>query len=526
MSTSEHFDVIIIGSGAGGGSLAYRLAPSGKRVLILERGEFLPREKENWDPRENFIKRRYSSETWYDRRDKPFHPEHYYCVGGNTKMYGAVLARFRREDFGELDHFGGAVSPGWPIAYDDLEPYYTQAEQLYQVRGERDGDPTEPYASGPYPFPPVSHEPEMQEMADGLSQAGYHPSHLPIGIQLNEQHPHFSKCIRCDTCGGHPCLVHAKCDAEVMAVRPAIEYPNVELLTGARVTRLKTNRSGRTVTQVLVERNGQLEEYRGDIVVVAAGACNTSRLLLASACDQHPRGLANGSDQVGRNFMLHHRSVLVAFSARKNTTRYQMTLGLNDFYFGSDEFPFPMGRIQSLGMMKGAMFQGRGPVAAPLGVLDRLADRSIAFLITGEDLPDPRNRVTLAGDDALKVSYEPNNLAGMRRLESKFKSLLTEITRRRGVLSRGIHVVQPVGLEGMGHQSGTCRFGTDPATSVLDVNCRAHEMENLYVVDASFFPSVGAMNPTLTIIANALRVGDRILQRLGAQTKSHLRHSQ
>ncbi len=298
---TQPYDVIIIGTGAGGGTLAYRLAPSGKRILLLERGDFLPREKQNWDVDDVFVKSRYvSQDTWYDAKGKPFQPGTHYFVGGATKLYGAALFRMRQEDFGELQHDDG-MSPAWPISYEALEPYYTQAERIYQVHGQHEADPTDPPASAPYPFAPLSHEPRIQELRDSLAKVGYHPAPAPTAILLNEQDRHNSLCIRCDTCDGFPCLVHAKADAEVMCVRPALEHANVTMVTNAHVTRLKTNASGHEVNEVVVSRNGATETYQGSLVVVAAGAANSARLLLMSANDIHPNGLANGSDQVGRS---------------------------------------------------------------------------------------------------------------------------------------------------------------------------------------------------------------------------------
>ena len=284
------YDVIVIGSGAGGGTLVRRLAPSGKRILLLERGDWLPREPENWDARSVFVENRYVSEdTWYDEHGKAFQPQVHYCVGGATKLYGAALYRLRAEDFGELAHHDG-VSPAWPIGYDEMEPYYTLAEQLYQVHGARGEDPTEPPASAPYPFPAVSHEPRIQQLSDDLAAAGHHPFHAPCGVMLDEANMPFGRCVRCATCDGFPCLVHAKSDAEVLAVRPALEHPNVTLVTNAEAVRLETNANGTAVTGVVVERDGARETYAGDIVVVSCGAANSAKLLLASGGDAHPAG--------------------------------------------------------------------------------------------------------------------------------------------------------------------------------------------------------------------------------------------
>ncbi len=511
----QHYDVIIIGTGAGGGTLAYRLAPSGKRILLLERGDFLPREKQNWDVDEVFLKNRYvSQDTWYDHQGKPFQPGSHYFVGGATKLYGAALFRLRQEDFGALKHHDG-ISPAWPITYEDLEPYYTQAEHLYQVHGRRDADPTEPPASAPYLFPPVSHEPRIQELYDDLQKAGYHPSPAPTGILLNEQDRHRSVCIRCDTCDGFPCLVHAKADAEVICVRPALTSPNVTLVTQAHVRRLTTSASGREVTEVVVDRNGAAETYRGNMVVVSAGAANSARLLLMSANDQHPRGLANGSDQVGRNYMFHNSTAVVAISRRENPTMFQKTLSLNDFYFGASDCAYPLGNLQMIGKSQGVMFRGDAPRLIPDMTLDQMAKHAVDFWLTTEDLPDPNNRITVNAAGEIQLNYTFNNQEPTRRLEAKLHAMLEHLGCHRHLIPNNLYLGKHIPIAGVGHQAGTCRFGTDPATSVLDVNCKAHELDNLYVVDTSFFPSIGAVNPSLTAMANALRVGDHLLARLG-----------
>ena len=338
---TESYDVIIIGTGAGGGTLARHLAPSGKRILLLERGDWLPREPQNWSDQDVFVDNRYvSPDTWYDASGKPFQPGVHYFVGGATKMYGAALYRLRKEDFGELQHHDG-ISPAWPISYDELEPYYTLAEQHYHVHGARGEDPTEPPSSAPYPHPAVSHEPRIQQLADDLAAAGYRPFHAPCGIMLDESNPPFSTCIRCATCDGFPCLVHAKSDAEVLGVRPALEHSNVTLLTNARVTRLDTNGEGTAVTEVVVDRESGEERFSADVVVVACGAANTAKLLLESRNEKHPNGLANGSDQVGRNYMFHDSTAVLALSREENATAYQKTLGLNDFYFGLGRLRVP-----------------------------------------------------------------------------------------------------------------------------------------------------------------------------------------
>jgi choline dehydrogenase-like flavoprotein len=519
---SLHYDVIVIGSGAGGGTLTRRLAASGKRILLLERGGWLPREPANWGPHEVFVDNRYVSEdTWYDADGRPFQPQIHYFVGGATKLYGAALYRLRSEDFGELRHHDGP-SPAWPIGYDELEPYYTEAERVYQVHGARGEDPTEPPASAPYPFPAVSHEPRIQQLSDDLEAAGHHPFHAPCGVMLNERDMPHSACVRCATCDGFPCLVHAKSDAEVLAVRPALEHENVTLLTGAEVVRLETNAAGTAVTGVVVERDGERESYAGDLVVVSCGAANSAKLLLASASEQHPRGLANGSDQVGRNYMFHASQAVLALSKEPNPTVFQKTLGLNDFYFGGPGVDYPLGNIQMVGKSSAEMYRGEKPLQtklAPQWTLDKVAEHAVDFWLSTEDLPRPENRVTLRSDGSIALAYLPTNEAPKERLLHELKSLLGQLGMHHDhLLPRHAYLKNDIPVAGVAHQAGTCRFGTDPATSVLDVDCKAHEVDNLYVVDTSFFPSIGAVNPALTAMANALRVGDRILERLGAST--------
>jgi choline dehydrogenase-like flavoprotein len=510
----QPYDVIIIGTGAGGGTLAYRLAPSGRRILSLERGEYLPREKDNWDSRAVVVESKYKAhETWLDRSGKDFHPGTHYWVGGNTKFYGAALVRFRKEDFGEIRHHGG-VSPAWPIGYDELEPYYTEAEHLYHVHGERGLDPTEPPASAPYRFPAVSHEPRIQELVDDLARVGHRPFPLPVGIMLDEKNPRASRCIRCATCDGFPCLVNAKADAQVVCVDPATEHANVTLLTGAQVTRLETGGSGREVTRVHVERNGAKEVYSGSIVVAACGAINSAALLLRSASDKHPRGLGNGSDVVGRHYMCHLNSMFLAISRHPNPTRFQKTIGLNDFYFRSEDWDFPMGHISMVGKTDAQMLSAGAPAIVPGLTLDYMARHSLDFWMTSEDLPDPNNRVAVEKDGRVRLSYRPNNEEAHRRLQAKLKSLLKAIGCEDHLLPLNVYIGKRIPLAGTAHQNGTIRFGRDPKTSALDVNCRMHEVDNLYVVDSSFFPSSTAVNPALTIMANALRVGDHLLRRL------------
>ena len=515
---SERYDVIIIGSGAGGGTLAHRLAPSGKRILILERGDWLPREALNWNVDAVFADNRYvSPDTWMLPGGKSFQPQVHYFVGGATKVFGAALYRLRKEDFGELKHYDG-ISPAWPLGYDEFEPYYTEAEHLYQVHGEHGSDPTEPPASKPYPAPPVSHEPRIQKLSDDLTAAGYHPFPAPAAVMLNEVDMAYSRCIRCQTCDGFPCLVHAKSDAEVISVRPALEQPNVTLLRNARALKLETNAAGMAVTGVVAEVNGAPERFEADIVVVSCGAANSAALLLRSASDKHPAGLANGSGQVGRNYMFHNSQAVLALSLTSNDTMFQKTLALNDFYFGMEGFPYPMGNIQMIGKTLPGMYRAEKPILtalAPDRALEWISRHAVDFWLTTEDLPDPDNRVTVDTEGRITLAYKPNNQVPMQKLYEKLRSMLSDIgLQPQHLVARNLYMHNEIPLAGCAHQAGTCRFGDDPATSVLDRNCKAHELDNLYVVDTSFFVSIGAVNPSLTAIANALRVGDYLRQRL------------
>jgi choline dehydrogenase-like flavoprotein len=509
----DRYDVIIIGSGAGGGTLVNRLAPSGKKILLLERGEFVRRERQNWDPQAAVSDARYhAEETWLDKDGSAFRPGTHYNVGGNTKFYGAALFRMREPDFGELKHHGG-VSPAWPISYDELEPYYTQAERLYHVHGARGEDPTEPRVSAPFSHPAVSHEPVIQRLSDQLAKVGFRPFHVPVGVMLDERDPVNSTCIRCATCDGFPCLVNAKSDADVLGVRPALRHPNVTLRTRALVKRLETSGSGREVSEVVVERDGVEERYAANVVVVSGGAINSAALLLRSASGKHPQGLANGSGVVGRHYMSHNNSMLVALSKEENPTLFHKTFAMTDFYFGADDFPFPLGCIQLMGNAHAEVLGEGAPPGTPKRILRLMASHGIPFWLTSEDLPDPENRVALTSEGGIQLRYTPNNLEGHTRLGAKVREMLAKAKMRK-VIPTNLYIGGRIPLAGVAHQCGTVRFGADPKTSALDTSCRSHEVENLYVVDGSFFPSSSAVNPALTIMANALRVGDRILERL------------
>lgn len=497
---NERFDIVIIGSGAGGGTLARALSRTSARILILERGLPVPRESENWSPRAVWKDLRYrTTERWLDAEGREFLPYMHYNVGGNSKFWGSVLFRLRREDFGALEHMGG-TSPAWPIDYDTLAPYYDRAERMYHVHGAVGDDPTEP-PRGAYPYPSIPHSTEMGGLVARLRALGLHPSPLPLGL-IRPGEP--GGCTLCDTCNSFPCRLGAKSDAETCAVQPATERPNVELRTDARARRLLMDSTGTRVTGIEVEQRGGVTQIDADLVVVSCGAVNSAALLLRSAGHRHPQGLANGSGLVGRRYMAHQATMMEGFHPlRRNHTVFQKTVAINDYYLRGPSTPFPLGQIQSQGRTHGVMAQTAYPMI-PVWAYDAWVARGVDWLVMSEDLPDAENRVTVDANDRIQLSYRSNNAAPHALLVKETARLL----KRLGFWAVVKH---SHGSRNTTHQCGTAVFGIDPATSVLDPFCRTHEVRNLFVVDASFFPSSAAVNPALTIIAQALRVADHIM---------------
>ena len=493
-------DVVIIGSGAGGGTLARALAPTAARILIIERGDFIPREPENWDPAAVWKELRYrTAERWLDGAGRAFRPYTHYCVGGNTKFWGSVLYRLRKEDFEATEHADG-VSPAWPIDYATLAPYYDRAERLYAVHGERGADPTEPPA-GPLPHPPIAHADEIAELVERLREQGLHPSPLPLGL-LDPGAP--DGCILCNTCNSFPCRRHAKSEAETCCIRPVLAQANVTLWTNALARRLLTDPRGRRVVAVEVERNGEIVRARAPVVVAACGAVNSAALLLRSATGRHPGGLANSSGLVGARYMAHLATMMQGFHPlRRNHAVFQKTVAINDFYLRGPDTGYPLGQIQSQGRTHGVMAQTAAPWI-PLWAYDAWVARGVDWLAMTEDLPRRENRVTVEPDGRIRLRYRPNNCAAHDRLVAEMRRIL----RRLGFWKVMIHSHAEKNTT---HQCGTLCFGVDPRESVLDPWCRAHDVENLFVVDASFFPSSAAVNPGLTIAAQALRVADHII---------------
>ncbi len=496
--SEKHFDVIIIGTGAGGGTMAYQLAGSGKSILILERGDYLVRSKDNWDPAKVFGKEIYhTQEKWLTKNGKPFRPGQAYFVGGQTKVYGAALLRLRKEDFGEIQ-YGEGVSPAWPIAYEDLEPYYQEAEQLYFVHGEQGEDPTEAHRDRAFPYPKLSHEPRIEEISKELKTLGLRPFHLPIGVKRFEDSLRQSPCLRCETCDGFPCAVNAKGDAEISCLNHALQHPNVTLLTQAKVERLETDSLGHKIQAVKVRHQGQVREYSADLFILSAGAINSSALLLNSRDHKNPNGVSNSSGLVGRNYMCHNNSAMLAIHPhKKNPTLFQKTIGINDYYFGRQDGP--IGHIQLLGKATEGLLKADKP-EVPSFILKWMAEHSVDWWFTTEDLPKPENRVTVTENGNIRLSYTANNRKPHLKLIQVFKKKLWHLGFR-------ILLEKAMPIHAVAHQVGTTVFGRDPKQSVLDPWCRSHDHENLFIVDGGFFPSSSAVNPSLTIAAQALRVG-------------------
>lgn len=491
-------DVLVVGSGMGGSAVAFRLRNSGLNVLVAERGERLPREPENWDPTEVFKSKRYRpTEQWVDvHNGTEFGPGVHYNVGGNTKVYGACLPRFRQADFGAIEYDEG-LSPPWPVTYETLEPYYAAAEKELLVHGDDSEDPTAPWRSGPYPFPAISHEPCIEELADSWRNQGLSPVSMPVGIDLREG----GSCIRCGTCDGFPCRLGAKADAETSFLDPALGHENIQLLTGARVMGLKAK--GRKVASAVVRQGGVERVIKFRHLVLAAGAVNTAALLLRSG-DRSGKGLANSSGLVGRNYMVHNSTFFVAVDPRrKNTTTFTKTLGLHDWYGKGVDNPTPLGGVQMLGKLQAPMISAARPYV-PTKILAAMTQRSMDLYLTTEDLPSPNNGVKLDPGGKIGIEWTPSNL----RPHAELVKRMTRVMRSAGY---PLIFNERMGIETNSHMCGTAVMGDDPASSVVASNGLAHDLDNLWIADSSVFPSSAALNPALTIAANAIRTGDEVL---------------
>lgn len=486
-------DVVIIGTGAGGAAAAWSLRDSGRRVLLVEQGDFLPREAQNWDPREVFVKSRYKNVgRWRDASTGAmFKPGVHDYVGGNTKVFGAAFPRFRESDFGAVEHVDG-TSPAWPIDYAELEPWYCRAEQMYGVHGVED-DPTAPWRSQPYPYPAIPHEPGIQRLVDTLYAQGYRPSSVPIGIDLRDG----GRCIRCRTCDGYPCAVDAKSDADLKGVRPAIEG-DVRLMTRTAATRVVTNDAGTAVTGVELEREGHRWTVTAPVVVVACGSVRSATLLMRSANAAHPGGLGNGHDQLGRHYMQHVNTGLISIDPRRrNDGFFQKTFQVNDFYFAGRDGGFPWGNLQALGKLQTQQLVSSRP-KLPEPMLAYIAAHSVEWWVMSEDLPLSEHRIRLGADGVPEVTWRPTNTS----THQKLIKAASEMMRSAGF---PVSVHETFTITTNSHQCGTLRMGDDPAMSVTDRDSQVHGIAGLIVGDSSVFVSSAAVNPALTISALAMR---------------------
>ena len=481
-------DVVVIGSGMGGGTFAWALARRGIDVLVLERGQRLPKEPQNTSAEAVFVQRRYKpDDTWYAEDGTPFAPGVHYVVGGNTKVYGSSLPRLRERDFEETQYPSG-ISPAWPFSYADLEPYYVEAERLYNVHGTP-GE-FEPWRSEPYPYPALEHEPYVAETLSRLRAQGLHPTTTAMGVDLRPG----GACIRCGTCDGFPCRWDAKSDAEVCALDPAVETGRVRLVTGAYVDRLETDASGR-VSRAVGALDGEPLEVTGGTFVLAAGAANSAALLLRS-------GIANSSGLVGRRYMVHNNTHIAAIDPRRtNDVVFQKTACVNDFYDDMGD-GYPGGTLQLIGKVQASMMKTH-VTRAPLSVLKPMAARSMEWLVMTEDTPDPVNQVRVDSAGRIRVAWQRTNYDRHELLLAKAR----EVLKHAGYVAV---FEQRFDISMNSHMCGTAVAGNDPSESVVDATCRSHDVANLYIADSSVFPSSGAQNPALTIAANALRVAEQV----------------
>jgi choline dehydrogenase-like flavoprotein len=495
------YDIVIVGSGMGGGTLAYVLRDSGAQILLVERGDFIPSEPENWSVDAVFSDGRYKAkDRWQAADGRWYEPGLTYAVGGNTKVFGAALPRFRPSDFGEVQHADG-MSPAWPFTYEEIEPFYAAAEQLFGVHGEIELG-QEGARRDDFPFPPVPDEPPISELRNRLRESGYTPSYIPLGIDLRPG----GRCVRVATCDGFVCKLDAKADADIRCVRPALKSGTVDILTRAYARRILSRAGGGRATGIEVEVDGQVQTIHAGLVVVSCGAVNSAALLLRSETSGG-RSLANSSRTVGRHYMVHNNSIMLAVRpVSRNKVVFQKTLYVNDFYDrGTDDHPYPLGHIQLIGKVRAQMTRAQAPWA-PAWARRYVTDRSTDWWLFTEDLPDPENRVEITDGGAIRVHWKANNVRAHDVLVREARKMV-----RAG--GYPLTFSRKTGIEVCSHQAGTVRAGVDGTTSALDPTCRAHDVDNLYVVDASFFPSLPVMNPALTIAANALRVGQHILAR-------------
>ena len=512
----KRYDYIIIGTGAGGSTIAYKLAKTGKSILILEKGDFLPEEASHGNSKAFVVDGEYqTNDKCLNTEDNELGSMTHYHTGRDSKMYGAALVRMSASDFEEVKHFGGN-SPSWPIEYSELEPYYAKAEKLYHIKGETGVNTTNQTLSSNGKRAALSLEPRMQEIFSTFHRHGLHPAPLAIGVKLPKNEKIKNSELDLSMFDGYPDITESIADVHIIGLIKALKHKNVRLKTNREAIQLLTDDSGEKVTEVICKTaKGKEEIYTGDTIIVSCGAIDSAALLLKSKSELHQEGLANGSGLVGRNLMLHNNGTVVAISEKANDSEFQSAYIISDFYHKSDDSKYPLGSIQFIDKtdpdtLKNELMEIK---TNDKWDIENVADHSIEFFITSEDLPRLNNRVVVTDTNQIKLEYSQNNLEAYTRLRKKLIGLLDYIDCEEGYCKDTTYAGFSLNICGVSHQNGTCKFGVDPETSVLDVNCKAHELENLYVVDSSFFCSSAAVNPSLTIIANALRVGDHLLKQ-------------
>ncbi len=494
----EH-DVIVIGAGAAGASLAAELVSAGQQVLVLERGDPLPLAEQNVSGIPLLRQKRHQlQESWFGPDGDPFQPQTIYAPGGNTKIWGGVLERMREVEFTGLTMQEGR-SPDWQLRYGDLAPWYDKAERLFRVHGRAGLDPTEPPRAAPFPFEPRPIAPFLESLGEGLKRQGLHPYPLPLSWADAPDHP--------------------RGDAEGCGLAPALATGRLHLRTGAKVRTIAVAAHGRQVEGVEAEIAGQRWLFRAHQVVLAAGAVNTPVILLRSRSEPHPHGLANGSEQVGRNLMKPQLSVILQRASQPNDGRYDRSWGITDYVGGDRNVAYALGTIHTGGgVLRDSLFAESPPVLSlvsrllPDGALEWLADRSFTWWAMTPVLPDPANRVSLRGE-RVSFDYLPNCREAHDRLVYRWLAEIQKVdddpltpeVRRTVVYPRG---EAPLAL--IGHACGTCRMGSDPTSSVVDLQGRCHGLDNLWIADASVFPGCPTVGPGLTVIANALRVAAHV----------------
>ncbi len=539
--STQEWDVAVIGTGMGGATAGFELARRGRRVVFLERGRFVQRETDtvrgeladqSESPVERMRRGRWPEPilgTMHggerDRTQRWSHPiravkggtYEFFAplgcgTGGSTILFGATLERFFPSDFRPKENFpevtDSTLPEAWPVGYAELEPYYQRAEKMFRVRGT--ADPLHPSAGDPLIEPPPLNE-QDQDVFDRMVRRGLHPYRIHIGCRF---------VAGCDGCPGRVCLRDCKSDSGSVCVIPAVEKFGARLLAECEVVRLDADE--KAVHRIHARWRGRELSLSARVVVLAAGALMTPVLLLNSKAEHWPRGLANGSGLVGRNLMVHSGDMIAIRSGKRApASGFNKSLSINDWYVSGGR---KLGNIQSVGVKvdTGAVLAhlqttlSKAPgwlkrIAHPL--LLRIAARagayffrnSVAFGSIVEDLPYLENRVIPDPTAKSGMRFEYRYTAELAERNARLRELLVKALGRTRVVS----LTRAMNLN-LGHPCGTARFGDDPATSVLDRDNRAHEVENLYIVDASFFPSSGGSNPSLTIAANALRVAEAI----------------